>query len=51
MDFEVIATIDNGVASGFFPTGEILDNFFVDESFDGGEGNFIGSRLNFIYTY
>ena len=51
VDFEVIATIDDGVASGFFPTGEILDDFFVDKLFDDGERDFIRSGLNFIDTY
>ena len=47
----VIAAIDDGVASGFFPTGEILNDFFVDKLFDGSEGDFIRSGLNFIDTY
>ena len=51
VDFEVIATIDNGVASGFFPTGEILDNFFVDESFDGGEDGRTQVARRFLEGY
>ena len=51
VDFEVITTIDDGVASRFFPAGEILDDFFIDKLFNGGEGDFIGGRLNFIDTY
>ena len=51
VNFVVIATIDDGVASGFFPTGKVLDDFFVDELFNGGEWDFIRSGLNFIDTY
>ena len=51
VDVGVIAAIDDGVASIFFPTGEILSNFFVDKLVDNFDGDFIWSGTDFIYTY
>ena len=34
-----------------FQRGEVLDDFFVDELFDGGEGDLIRSGLYFVDTY
>ena len=51
VDFKVITAVDDCIASIFFPAGEVLDDFFMNELFDGDEGNFVGSGLKFIYTY
>ena len=45
MNFCVITTIDDVVASGFTPAGEVLDDFFVDELVDSGDGDGVG-KLN-----
>ena len=51
MDVGVIATIDDGIASIFLPTGEVLDDFFVDKLVDDFDGDFVWSGSDFIYTY
>ena len=51
MDMKVVTAIDDGVASIFLPTGEVLNNFFVNELVDGGGGDFVWGRLDFIHTY
>ena len=50
MDVGIIATVDDGIASIFFPAGEVLDDFFFNELVDGG-GGVVWGRLNFIYAY
>ena len=51
VDMGVVTAVDDGVASIFFPMGEILNNFFVDELVDDFDGDFVGSGSDFIYTY
>ena len=51
VDVGVITAVDDGVASFFFPVGEVLDNFFVDELVDDIDGDFVWSGSDFIYTY
>ena len=51
VDVTVIATVDDGVASIFGPLGKILDDFFFNELVDGGGGDLVWGRLDFIHTY
>ena len=51
MDVGVITAVDDGIASIFFPAGEVLDNFFVDELVNDFDGDFVWSGSDFIYTY
>ena len=51
VDFTVVTAIDDGIASIFLPAGEVLDSFVMNESVDGGGGDFVWGRLDFIHTY
>ena len=51
VDVGVITAVDDGVASIFFPTGEVLDDFFVNKLVDDFDGDFVWSGSDFIYTY
>ena len=47
----VITAVDDGVTSIFFLTGEVLDDFLVNELVNDFDGDFVWSGSDFIYTY